>query len=353
MKKAGTAVPALGSACVVFGVLNRSKSPKAGLFDQNEARHAAKLAAKAGLMTVKVPGAAVPKLSNLVGTGRISLTSGLRLMAIEPTTLADLHARYRAQTADKLTGGSVPGSSKAAPAKPANGAPPPPAPSWPPSGSLDLGPSLLAAYRQLDAAGRWFEKAQAEISDVLTNVGASSGLSFLQEAETTDLDHYHAGDGWLLDGWRWTFPTRHRRSRIGDLSVVVDLGRAGRAAATLGMPCMLVMWSGAPHNWGTAVDTAMGFWPALRATTELHGDRVFKWAGKAIGNGPAGTLSPKDSAWFYLVRLAGLTNAATLRTHVVQPALALLAEKDVEAAFAEAPDVLRFRQHGKEFVLDQ
>jgi hypothetical protein len=36
----------------------------------------------------------------------------------------------------------------------------------------------------------------------------------------------------------------------------------------------------------------------------------------------------------------------------MQPALALLGGTPVEAAFAKAPDVLRFRQHGKEFVLD-
>ncbi|WP_428492533.1 hypothetical protein [Rhodopila sp.] len=87
--------------------------------------------------------------------------------------------------------------------------------------------------------------------------------------------------------------------------------------------------------------------------TGLLGSRVFRWTGNAAGDGPAGTLPLKDGAWFYLVRLAGLKSIATLRTHVVQPALGLLADQDVEVAFVKAPNVMRFLQQQNAFVLEE
>lgn len=351
MKKAGTTVPAPRSAFIVFGAPNGSRSAKAGWCGEKSSEHAAKLAAKAGLMTVRLPGLAFPKVANLVDEGGISPRGQLRLKSISREMLSDLRTRYKAQTAEK-TKAAVGVNPSAEPGpRPANGASaasPPPA-----GGALDLGPSLTAAYRQVDVAGRWFEQVQAELGGVLEKIGASSGFSFLQGPETTDMDHYNGGEGWILDGWRWSFPARHRRQRLGDLSIVIDLGRPGRPAASLGTPCMLVMWSSTAHDWAGAIDAAAGFWPPLRTTTELLGSRLFRWTGKAPGNGPAGTLPLKDGAWFYLVRLAGITNLATLRTHVVQPALGVLADQHVDTAFAKAPDVMRFRQQQNAFVLEE
>jgi hypothetical protein len=122
-------------------------------------------------------------------------------------------------------------------------------------------------------------------------------------------------------------------------------------AATGKTPCLLVMWSGATHDWTAAVDAARDFWPPSDRTTALHGGCLFQWTGKVAGNGPASTL--RDAAWFYVVRLVELTNFAQLRALVVQPAVALLGGTPINTVFAKAPGVLRFRQFNNEFVVDE
>ena len=119
---------------------------------------------------------------------------------------------------------------------------------------LDLGPNLMAAYRQLDMAGCWLEKLQTELGEALARSAPAAGFRFFPpETDSTNIDHYDSGEGWVLDGWRWTYPAQHRRHRLGELSVVLDLGRPGRAASIIGMPCMVVMWSTAAHNWAGIV----------------------------------------------------------------------------------------------------
>ncbi len=313
MSKAETTVSATHNARLAFGKLSDGQPTKAGRFGQKSTKQAS--------MASSMTGPEIPKRANL-------------------------RPRPTPQTAGKqpVVAGADP--SEAAGSKAANAPPPPPA------SSLDLGPNLMAAYRQLDMAGCWLEKLQTELGEVLGKVGAGSGFSFLPETESTNIDHYDSGEGWVLDGWRWTYPAQHRRHRLGELSVVLDLGRPGRAASIIGMPCMVVMWSTAAHNWAASVDAAAGFWPPSRTAVELHGDRVFKWAGQIPGNGPAATLPFREAAWFYLVRLTALTNLPALRTYVVQPVLALLADTEADTAFAKAPDVLRFRQQQDTFVVN-
>jgi hypothetical protein len=236
--------------------------------------------------------------------------------------------------------------------KPANGAPPPPSSPKPPSATIDLGPRLLDAYRLLDAAGVWFEKLATELEEILGKIGNASEFSFLQASDEPDMDRYTGGEGWVLDGWRWTFPTRHRKQRIGTLSVVADIGRPGRPAAIVGEPCMLVMWSSAAHDWASTVDWAKAFWPPHFGTTGLLDGRVFHWTGKVAGNGPADMMSLRQGAWFFVVRLGALKDLPSLRTLIVQPALALLGGMQVETVFAAAPDVMRFRRLQNEFALD-
>ena len=313
MSKAETTVSATHNARLAFGKLSDGQPTKAGRFNQKSTKQASPVSVTTGLGIVK----------------RANLCRGSIL-----------------KTAGKQSAVAGVGPSEAAGSRAANVAPPPPA------SSLDLGPNLMAAYRQLDAAGCWLEKLQTELGEVLGKLGAGSGFSFLPEADTTNIDHYDSGEGWVLDGWRWAYPVRHRRHRLGELSVVLDLGRPGRAATIIGMPCMVVMWSTAAHNWAASVDAAAGFWPPSCTAVELYGDRVFKWAGNIPGNGPAAALPFREAAWFYLVRLAALTNLAALRTYVVQPVLALLADTEADSAFAIAPDVLRFRQQQNTFVLD-
>jgi hypothetical protein len=313
VSKAETTVSATHNARLAFGKLSDGQPTKAGRFGQKSTKQAS--------MASPMTGPEIPK--------RATLCRGSIL-----------------QTAGKQLAGAGVGPSEAAGSGAANAPPPPPA------SSIDLGPNLMAAYHQLDMAGSWLEKLQTELGEVLGKVGAGSGFSFLPETDSTNIDHYDSGEGGVLDGWRWTYPARHRRNRLGELSVVLDLGRPGRAASIIGMPCMVVMWSTAAHNWAASVDAAAGFWPPSSAAVELHGDRVFKWAGNIPGNGPAAALPFREAAWFYLVRLTALTNFAALRTYVVHPVLTLLAETEADSAFAKAPDVLRFRQQQNTFVVN-
>jgi hypothetical protein len=350
MKKAGTHVPARRSACIVFAALKGQKSPRTGFLAYKDSPHAAQMAARVGLKTLKVSGAGAHRLCDQLAEGDIGRNGQVRLLAFGPEMLAALSARYDTQTGKqpKAAANVSPESTL----KLANGAPPPGSPQ-PPSNSIDLGPRLLESYRLVDAAGNWLEKLQAELGEVLGQIGRGSEFSFLQDTETTDLDHYTGGEGWIFDGWRWTFPTRHRKQRIGNLSAVADIGRPGRPAAVIGAPCLLVMWSGAAHDWTAAVDAARDFWPPSDRTTALLGGCLFQWTGKVAGNGPASTSTLRDAAWFYVVRLAELTNFAQLRALVVQPAVALLGGAPIDTVFAKAPGVLRFRQFNNEFVVDK
>jgi hypothetical protein len=343
MKKAGTHVPARRSACIVFAALKGQKSPRAGFFAHKDSPHAAQMAARVGLKTLKVSGAGARRLCDQLAESDIGRNGRARMHAAPS-------ARYNTQTGKqpKAAANVSPGSTL----KLANGAPPPGSPQ-PPSNSIDLGPRLLESYELVDAAGNWLEKLQAELGQVLGQIGRSSEFSFLQDIETTDLDHYSGGEGWIFDGWRWTFPTRHRKQRIGNLSAVADIGRPGRPAAVIGAPCLLVMWSGAAHDWAAAVDAARNFWPPSDRTTALHGGCLFQWTGKVAGNGPASTQTLRDAAWFYVVPLAELTNFAQLRTLVVQPAIALLGGTPIDTVFAKAPGVLRFRERNNDFVVDE
>ena len=351
MRKTGSTAPVAGKLCVVLGKFNGSHTPRAGWFLEKDGERAANLAAQAGLMVVRLSGnAIIPKISNLIGAGKVNRQNRLQLNPIAPELFADLRRHYSGARNLKRVLAADPAKGPEGPE--GDGAPPsPPAPPQPPATSLDLGPNLMAAYRHIDAAGRLFETVSVELDDVLGKISSTSQFSFLQEVEATSFDHYTGGDGWIVDGWRWTFPARHRRARAGQLSFVIDLGRPGRLAASIGRPCMIVAWSSAVHDWTPSVDAATGFWPPLPGMMELQAESLFRWTGNAPGNGPLSNSPLRENAWFYVVRLTALSNPVTVRTRVVQPALALLADKDPAATFAKAPDVLRFRQQQNTFVL--
>jgi hypothetical protein len=297
-RKPGTQVPARRSAGIAFGAANGQKFTKGGVSsNQSSARTA-------------------------------------------------LHVQYASQ-ADKPAKRAS-GEPAGSPSKPPTSASPIPVAPKPPSEPPAFD-QLLAAFRLIDTAGIWLKKLWAELDDVLAQIGRGSAFTFLAEADTTNFDLYLSGGTWVLDGWRWVYPTKHRRRRIGELSIVADIGRPGRPAAFTGVPCVLVMWSSAAHDWGPSVDTAKGFWPPHEATTTLVGDGCFRWTGKGTGGDGA---DMRDGAWFYLVRLAALTNFAQLKELLVQPALAMLNGTSPDEALAAATGVMRFRKQGKEFVLD-
>lgn len=349
MRKAGTHVPAGRNACIVFGAINGQKSAKAGLFSHGAGAQAAQLAKHAGLKTLRVPNVALSKLRHQFTEGEIGANGQLRLKPISPELLVDLRAQYLTQMPKPINATS--NGPIGTPSKPANGVPVTPTTLTPPSGAPQGG-NLVAAYRLIDAAGIWLEKLKAELDERLREIEKSSAFSFLSEAEVTDCDHYSGGDGWILDGWRWTYPARHRRQKIGELMVVADIGRPGRCAAVTGIPCLLVMWSGAAHSWAGSVDAAKDFWPPSDTTMALVGDCCLRWIGRTPGNGPAAMTAAKDGAWFYVVRLDALTSFVQLRKLVVQPALAILNGTPPEDALAAVDGVMRMHQQGNTFVLD-
>jgi hypothetical protein len=189
------------------------------------------------------------------------------------------------------------------------------------------------------------------LAEALAGIGKASEWSFLADAESTDDGAYAGGDGWVSNGWRWTYPARHRRHRIGSLSLVADIGKPGRPALAIGLPCMLVAWSSAAHDWVAAIDAAAGFWPPPTDTTRLLAECLVQWTGKAPGNGPAAGLPLSEGAWFYLVPLSALVSFAKLRSLIVQPALELLTGTPADEVFAKVPEVLRFSRRKGELVV--
>ena len=98
MKKAGTHVLAGRSPCIVFGALKGQKSPRAGFFAHKDSPHAAQMAARVGLKTLKVSGAGAHRLCDQLAEDDIGRNGQVRLHAIGPEMLAALSARYDTQT---------------------------------------------------------------------------------------------------------------------------------------------------------------------------------------------------------------------------------------------------------------
>lgn len=223
-------------------------------------------------------------------------------------------------------------------------------PSVPPA-QPDLGPNLLAAYNIFSMAGCWLESLAAEYGEILGGVGKASSISFSTKLLGVLEDGFSDGDGWILNGWHWTYPCQYQGQRIGSLSFVVDLGKPGRPAHALGQPCAIVAWSGVAYDWSPAIGNAGGFWPPSPSTTRLIAKRLIEWSGAPSSTGPRNTTALRNGSWFYVVPLAYLDSAAKLRLLVVQPALALLNGETLEAAFATAPGVLQFDRSEGELVV--
>lgn len=235
-----------------------------------------------------------------------------------------------------------PAPANGTPAKGA-GAPAGSAASPPPNGP-NLGANLMAAYRLLDVAGMWLEQLAAEYEAMLGMIGKASEFSFATTPLDVMDDPFTDGEGWVYNGWHWSYLCRQRRQRIGCLSFIVDLGRPGRPAHALGYPCALIAWSGVGYDWLPALSVAGGFWPPSATTTQLVANRLFQWTGTMPGNGPNSGGLLRSASWFYVVPLTAISSVARLRSLVVQPALDLLKGAEVEAVFAKLPDVLRFER---------
>lgn len=218
----------------------------------------------------------------------------------------------------------------------------PPGNSEPPAPVAALGPELVTSCQMLDKACSWVERVGEGIDDILAGVAKSSTFSFLN-VEEPPASYYTAGDGWILDGWRWAYPVRLKRERIGKLSIAIDIAHSGRPAEALGLPCVVVLWSGIAHDWAPAIDTATEFWPPSRVTSRLMGQRLFRWAGELPANGPSDVPPFRQGTWFYIVPLSAVASMISLRLQVLQPALELLANAKLDMAFAAAGKVLRFK----------
>lgn len=347
MRKQHTPARSAAAGVIVFGLLKGQKSPRAGLFTSTRSDTLTQAARRQGLLTLRVPATGALSWRDKLPPGGIAPDGSLRLTAIRPEVLRQLQAIYRGDRGRRRETSSAEDPSGA----PVNGAPTLPEPAAPPPADIDLGPSLLGAYGQLDRAGAWIERLQAELAEILSAIGKASEWSFLKESQWADDEAYLGGDGWVVNGWRWTFPARHRRRRVGSLSLVADIGKPGRPAVALGLPCMLVAWSSAAHDWAAEIDAGAGFWPPAAGTTRVRAERLVQWTGEAPGNGPSDMLPLREGAWFYLAPLSALASLGKLRSLIVQPPLDLLAGASIDAAFADAPEVLHFSRRKGELVM--
>jgi hypothetical protein len=125
-----------------------------------------------------------------------------------------------------------------------------------------------------------------------------------------------------------------RKKTIGLLSVKFDIGGERRPARALGFPCIIVAW--AHSSDGTWVEDFTDFWPTQVADATLCSDRLFVQK-DSDASGPM-----RSAHWFYVLPLMSVRSPEALRRLVVQPVFALLGNGMPEAAFGNAPEVLRF-----------
>jgi hypothetical protein len=281
------------------------------------------------------PGLEKPNTSSLTVDGPTSKATPTSKQVVRPIT--KVAAAAQASKSVNPSGEDV-----------SDGATPPPAA---PPARPDLGPNLLAAYNVVATAGCWLESLAAEYGEILAGVGKASSLSFSTKLLDVMEDGFHDGDGWVFNGWRWTYPCRYHGQRIGTLSFIVDLGKPGRPAHALGQPCAIVAWSGMAYDWSPVIGNAGAFWPPSQTATRLIGKRLIEWSATASSNATRSATAFRTGSWFYLVPLMSLDSNDKLRSHIVQPALALLNGEAIEAAFATAPDVLQFDRRKGELVI--
>lgn len=292
-------------ALVVFGKPRGYRSPQGGYFTLKFTNRAASIANKTGFTAIQLNGEELRPFNGQLSRGGFDRDRQLRLGAISAKLLNALSAMQRMQARQQrhlAEADAAPGSNgKSTGAQP---------PSQAPHGGSEPDGNILAAYRLLDHAGSWIQRLSEEFAEIIGRIGKSGDLSVLPEEEWPDEEAYYGGASWVCNDWRWSYPVRYRRQRIGTLALIADIGRSGRPAADLGKALVLVTWSSAVHNWSGTIDAATGFWPPVANKVGLRAQRLFHWIGPS-GNGSSEALSLRDTSWFYIVPLRALHAASS------------------------------------------
>jgi hypothetical protein len=204
------------------------------------------------------------------------------------------------------------------------------------------------------AFGEEIESFKNELETTL--VGRKDGVvQFGEQDDHPNYNHYQSGQGWITDGWRWSFPAKRRtigrgpRPRVGTLSVVADLRRAGRPATVLGFPCFIVAWARKGDDWSEDIDFTPTFWPAAEADYELRGERLFWWVNDE-NKEERRRSSPLEASWFFIMPIVAVDGPGKLRELIVQPVYQLLNFDRPEVkgevgrdVLANNREILRFR----------
>ncbi len=209
--------------------------------------------------------------------------------------------------------------------------------------------AIINSVHLMNECGAELEALKADLEKRLLQLGNESPVTFGQEIDPPTLESYDSSkSGWVFDGWRWTFPARERRTgrgpraNVGKLSIVADLGRRGRPANALGVPCLIVTWGPPFDDWNEDIDEAR-FWPPDQGCNKILSERLFLYfkqqRGSAIGEAKAGM----DAVWFYVLPLLSLDERGKLTTLIVNPVCSLLRGDAPSEAFKGAEAVLRFQ----------
>lgn len=177
-------------------------------------------------------------------------------------------------------------------------------------GLSDNGENVLNALRVIEALGSELEALKDELEAMLLHAGAEAGVTFEGEDNAPDDNAYNDASGWVLTGWRWTYPAKERRTgagrrrAVGGLTIVADIGRSGGLAEALGFPCLLVAWSNRLDDWEYVFDEGGGtrdkqraeaFWPRNDQEEWLRADRLFWWL-RSLGEGEGPDVAEKSRA---------------------------------------------------------
>lgn len=182
--------------------------------------------------------------------------------------------------------------------------------------------NIINSVKVLTSLGAELETLKREIETQLTEIAGDIRFDAWDEKDCSEI-YNSAGEGWVLDGWHWTFParrravTRGRGQRVGSLSIAVDLGRSGWVADALGFPVLMVAWAHQDDEWASFFG-AEAFSLRQEDSVTLLDEALAVWSEEA----PDGNLI--DLSWVYIMPLLSIGDRAKVKSMIVDPVIRLV-----------------------------
>lgn len=207
---------------------------------------------------------------------------------------------------------------------------------------MDLGANVINAVSTLRLVSTEVGAMLAEVERLLLDPATSRVVTAMGENRIPSADKV------VSDGWLRTYEVRERREgrgqrrRLGQLSLMVDIGRSGGPAIAMGHPCVVVAWTiPAPGDSWTEVLLSGEFWPVSSDYYDVIAERLLVWHGRGDGGVAVVTTDLAREAWFYMVPLFALEGSSDLQDLLLRPVSRMLDGLSPEQAFGDESRVVR------------